>query len=196
MGGLEATGAIRALPGPNGRVPIVAMTANAMRGARETYLANGMDGYIAKPIAHDALLTLIDTLSAVPPSIAAVVAPDMPPLDIEQFENLRTLLADGTFPKLVRAFLEAAAERLRCLEEIGATGDLTALRQNAHDLISMAGNFGACRVEQLARKLEAACVTGDREAATGILACLPGQTEEALRLISARLDAPHAAAPY
>jgi len=64
MDGLEATKLVRALPGPNGRVPIIAMTANAMRGARETYLAGGMDGYISKPIALDTVLDLIDRLSA------------------------------------------------------------------------------------------------------------------------------------
>lgn len=50
MGGVEATQKIRRLPGPAGMTPIIAMTANAMKGDRETYLDSGMDDYVSKPI--------------------------------------------------------------------------------------------------------------------------------------------------
>lgn len=50
MGGIEATKKIRALPGPAGDVPIIAMTANAMKGDRESYLGSGMNDYVSKPI--------------------------------------------------------------------------------------------------------------------------------------------------
>ena len=60
MDGLEATAKIRELPGPAGRVAIVALTANAMSGDREEYLAAGMDGYVSKPIDPSALSAEIE----------------------------------------------------------------------------------------------------------------------------------------
>tara|TARA_R110002110_G_scaffold161642_2_gene360494 strand:- start:179 stop:1861 length:1683 start_codon:yes stop_codon:yes gene_type:complete len=56
MDGVSATRRIRELSGPAGETPIIALTANAMKGDRETYLEAGMDDYVAKPI-DPALIT-------------------------------------------------------------------------------------------------------------------------------------------
>ena len=190
MGGLEATRLIRALPAPNGSVPIIAMTANAMTGARESYLAAGMNGYVSKPIAARSVLQLIDTLGA------AVAVPEcnefagdstVPVLDEAHFESLRSLLPGDAFAALVEEFLQGTDERTGRVVEIGASPDLAALRQEAHDLVSTAGNFGARRVEHLARALEAACDAGDRDAIATLIAGLQVQSGEALRIIRAQL---------
>ena len=62
MDGIEATRQIRALPPPRGRVPVVALTADAMTGAREYYLEAGMDDYLAKPIRAAALMAKLAAL--------------------------------------------------------------------------------------------------------------------------------------
>jgi signal transduction histidine kinase/CheY-like chemotaxis protein len=59
MNGVEATQRIRALSGPASNVPIIAMTANAMAGDREDYLASGMNDYVAKPIDFSILMAKI-----------------------------------------------------------------------------------------------------------------------------------------
>jgi CheY-like chemotaxis protein len=59
MDGLSATKAIRALPGSERNIPIVALTANAFAGQRESYLAAGMDDCVTKPIQPKDLYSAI-----------------------------------------------------------------------------------------------------------------------------------------
>ncbi len=59
MDGVTATHAIRALPGPQRDIPIIALTANAMAGDREQYLKEGMTDYVSKPIDPEKLLDCI-----------------------------------------------------------------------------------------------------------------------------------------
>src|SRR5204863_7953110 len=68
MDGLEVTAAIRHREAPTGRhLPIIALTAHAMKGDRERFLAAGMDGYVAKPVRDQELW---DTIDAVVPEDA------------------------------------------------------------------------------------------------------------------------------
>src|SRR5205807_6006689 len=68
MGGVEATSAIRQTEGSSGcHIPIIALTANTMKGDREKYLASGMDGYLAKPIRPQELDKILERYQARPP---------------------------------------------------------------------------------------------------------------------------------
>lgn len=59
MDGYQATGAIRSLPEPTSRMPIVAMTAGAIKGDEEKALAAGMDDYLSKPVRMEALAAAV-----------------------------------------------------------------------------------------------------------------------------------------
>jgi CheY-like chemotaxis protein len=65
MGGIEATQLIRGLEQERGLMPtpIIAVTANALKGDREQYMASGMDGYVSKPISLEALKSEIQRLT-------------------------------------------------------------------------------------------------------------------------------------
>jgi CheY-like chemotaxis protein len=68
MGGFEATAAVREREKATGKhIPIVALTARAIKGDRERCLAAGMDGYVAKPIRPEELFEQIEALIATVP---------------------------------------------------------------------------------------------------------------------------------
>lgn len=62
MDGIQATAAIRLLPPPHGTVPIIAVTAHAMRGDRERYIEAGMDDYVSKPVDFGALFQIVQKI--------------------------------------------------------------------------------------------------------------------------------------
>ncbi len=78
MTGLQATGAIRSLPG-GADVPIVALTAQAMKGDRERILAAGCDEYLAKPIQPKALIAVVERLLRRAPADATIAQRAAPP---------------------------------------------------------------------------------------------------------------------
>ena len=59
MDGWQATQKIRELPGPNQNTPIIAVTANAMKGDRDKCLQAGMNDYISKPVERKRMLLAI-----------------------------------------------------------------------------------------------------------------------------------------
>ena len=77
MNGLEATAAIRKREDGGSRVPIIAMTAHAMKGDRDRCLAAGMDGYLSKPINAQEMIGLVESLArgAVPAAQLAAATP-------------------------------------------------------------------------------------------------------------------------
>lgn len=63
MDGIEATRAIRMIEGPGKNIPIIAVTAFALKGDRERFLSMGMDGYISKPIQMEELYSTLEEIS-------------------------------------------------------------------------------------------------------------------------------------
>jgi signal transduction histidine kinase/CheY-like chemotaxis protein len=68
MDGVTAATAIRRLGGPVSRIPIIAVTANAMKGDRDRYLDAGMNDYVSKPISEPLLFAALDRATGTPPA--------------------------------------------------------------------------------------------------------------------------------
>jgi CheY-like chemotaxis protein len=93
MDGIEATRLIRALPGTAGRVPIIALTANALSGDREAYLGAGMSDYVSKPINTSDLLAAIARQTGAPMAAAAPGALTVPSGDAASAAGIEGLSA-------------------------------------------------------------------------------------------------------
>jgi CheY-like chemotaxis protein/HPt (histidine-containing phosphotransfer) domain-containing protein len=186
--GLEATASIRRLPGPEGRVPIVAMTAAARPEDREACFAAGMDGYVAKPVDAKTLLAAVTgalaaggVATAPPPRAGALVDPGV-------LAEMADAVGPGRMPHLFSVFAEETQQRLAQLDRAVAAGDLSAVAHLAHGLRSAAGTFGATALTDAARTLETACGEG-ADAAGRAYAPIPGLAAASLTALRA-----HAAA--
>ena len=142
------------------RLPIVAMTANAMAGDRQKCLDAGMDDYLAKPVTRTELEQCVARWKgsnlAVPDSLppAAELAERSPPvLDGGVLGELREVLGPEV-DRIVAVYLEDAPRLIAQLERAAVDNDPIALRVAAHTLKSSSANVGATTLAEAARDLE------------------------------------------
>jgi PAS domain S-box-containing protein len=158
MGGFEATAHIRRREQGTGRhVPILALTAHAMKGDRERCLAAGMDGYVAKPIQARELYQAIAEL------LPASVEKGVPPaVIVDRGEALEHVGGDADLLReLIEVFLQDCP---RMMDEIGEAlqvGDVLKLKRGAHSLKGAAGILGGKGVVEAALRLETLARQGD-----------------------------------
>jgi CheY-like chemotaxis protein/HPt (histidine-containing phosphotransfer) domain-containing protein len=176
MDGLEATARIRqAEQGTGRRLPILAMTAHAMKGDRERCLAAGMDGYIAKPIHVRELLQRIEALlpPEPPPPARSVAEPGQ-----GVWEPANALARVGgdarLLRELVRLFLTECPRWLGEIRAAVAGRDAGRLRQAAHSLKGSLGTFGARAAFEAAQRLENLARVGELAGAEQTCARLAG----------------------
>ena len=191
--GYEATRRIRALPGPAGRVRILALTASAMPGDAKRSLTAGMDAHLTKPVDRAGLLGAVAALlAAVParPRVAALVAEPGPAhalLVRETLDELRAAVGPGRLPDLIGVFAAETLARLRRLLD-GASP--AAVAQEAHALQSAAGTFGAAGLREAGTALERAAAEADMAAIDAVLRDLPRLVERTLHALSRAAGVP------
>ena len=213
MDGFEATAQIRArqreglLPG---KLPIIALTANAVEGDRERCLAAGMDDYLSKPFTRERLAAALGRwlpLAAEPPadaqptSIPPADAPEPAPADgiatvSDEPINPRALdairkLAGPNNPSLVHkvigAYLADTPPRFAQLQAAAEAGDAEALRKAAHALKSSSANVGAEPLAALCKELEM-LGRGGGEGVGPLVARAEAELARVVGALSAQLD--------
>jgi len=169
MDGFEATEQIRD-PGSTVRdhdIPILAMTAHAMKGDRERCLEAGMDGYVAKPLRPQELFEAIesvrrkpsDTEEAASRAVSSASGMEMSKL-LDHAGGDRELARE-----LIDLFLEDCPRMLSEVREAIDRSDSQALQRAAHALKGSAAVFGPCSMAEAALRLEGIGASGELDQA-------------------------------
>jgi signal transduction histidine kinase/CheY-like chemotaxis protein/HPt (histidine-containing phosphotransfer) domain-containing protein len=183
MDGYAATGEIRSLRSKvlDHHVPIIAMTAHAMKGAREKCLASGMDDYVSKPIQPEKLLEVIEKWlgepkRSHPKKTPAGVAPVKKTFDRTGF--LDRLLGDKDLAgEVLDGFLADVPLQVHEMKKALDTGDAHSIRQQAHSLKGASANVGAMALEEIALQVELAGKSEDLIKARYLISEIDNQFE-------------------
>ena len=170
MDGLEATKLIREQRSLD-NIPIIAMTAHALKGDKERCLDVGMQDHIAKPIDPELLsntlshylkerkVGVVDKPEVVEETLLKRLLPIKDSINLEL--GLQRLSGDGAlYEKLIHEFVRRTVELRPDIEKAKATNDAVALRLLTHTLRGLSGNIGAQQIEQASAKIEQACNDG------------------------------------
>lgn len=164
MNGLEATTAIRTMEqGTQIHLPIVAMTAHAMKGDRDRFLAAGMDGYIAKPVDTHRVVSVINEVmfdSGEPKPECTPKTSAKPAIDWKR--GLARVDGDSElFRDLLNLFASQAPAILIEIRASVEHKDASAIEHSAHRLKGSLSNFGANDAVGAAGRLEAMARDGE-----------------------------------
>ena len=172
LNGWEATRRIRSDEPEGQRVPILALTANALEGSLETCLEAGMDAMLSKPFRRQALLESIRNLLPRSPEVDEPEGRKGPRvsdfsanfcLDLEALEEIRGLDDDGTdkiIGETIEAFFVYGDAAMQTLLHCVDANDLIQLARVAHSLKSSSANVGAKDLAVLSERLETAATVG------------------------------------
>ncbi len=165
LDGYQTTRRIRRGESGGRHLPIVAVTAHALKGERERCLAAGMDDYVSKPFSEEGLAAVLDlwlggaVVRLSPSGGTARPSPSggtVPAAGAEITEPSAPRLRART----IRIFLRQGPGKLEAMRASLDDGDAEALASTAHGMIGNAGFMGASRLSTLCRGLEKAARRG------------------------------------
>ena len=164
MDGFAATTEIRRHEQQHGRarnLPIIAITANALQGDRESCLAAGMDDYLSKPFTQQALGQTLSRWINLPRIAAAPAEPASPLADelinLQALDNIRALSPNNggaLLERVLHAFIHDTPAHLHTIRQAITADNTEGMRKAAHSLKSSAANVGADALAQRSKELE------------------------------------------
>jgi CheY-like chemotaxis protein len=165
MNGFELSEANRQSEPAGTRLPIIAITANAMQGEAERCRERGMDDYLSKPLR---LAELGAMLAKWMPQVAhPAMAPDFP---VWNPATLNELVGDNPamHKRLLKKFLVNADKQVTAIDVAATAGDVSEAAGVAHALKSAARSVGALALGELCQSIETTGKAGDAPACTSL----------------------------
>jgi signal transduction histidine kinase/CheY-like chemotaxis protein/HPt (histidine-containing phosphotransfer) domain-containing protein len=182
MNGFEAAAEIRKHEkGSSSHIPIIAMTAEAMKGDRERCLEAGMDEYLSKPIRPQEMFRILARVAprTGPGNACATDAsppgkrPPGPRDEVFNPVKFREALADeGVMRDLIDFFAEDAGEAMKRIDAAAASGDVDSLHRAAHSLKGMVSNYYAYSSFRAVRELDGHARKGELGEAVSLVPAL------------------------
>jgi HPt (histidine-containing phosphotransfer) domain-containing protein len=193
LDGLSATRQIRAAEGGSRQLPIIAMTANAMKEDQRRCLEAGMDDYLSKPLKPTLLVETVarwidrSKASIAQPSLPFDAIEALPVLDMSAIAELASCLPEKRVVPLLRLCLLRADEEMAAIASLDPSSALDEIRNQAHTLLANAGSFGARQVQELATRLQNACLDGDIPSVERLIGQIAVAQPKAAAALQARL---------
>ena len=186
MDGFEATRKIReAEKQSNTRIPVVALTANAMQQDRDECLNAGMDDHLSKPYTRLQIRATLERWLSQKAAAAAAAAAPKPEtndavvatpidqiLDKAALDGIRALQMEGApdvLDSVISLYLDDAPKLMERLKHAVAANDAPEVERAAHTLKSSSASLGALKVSELCKQLEASARQHVLEQSTTLL---------------------------
>ncbi len=170
-------------------VPVIAMTAHAMKGDREACLEAGMDDYVSKPVEPDKLAAAIRRQ-------LNRIGLDPPPMDKSQVKELRIFDKESALNRvggdqevlneILEIFVPDAGRQIEMLVLAAELGDSASVRGQAHSLKSASGSIGAGMMQEIAQQIEAAGTVGELHRAATLIPRLREEFDRFTALIGSQ----------
>jgi two-component system, sensor histidine kinase and response regulator len=186
MDGFEATKLMREKEKRSGQhMPIIAMTASAMHGDRETCIAAGMDDYVSKPVSIETLHKILERWIPAEKTpekreAPAAVAISESPID---FARLSEIYGDEEVNEILQLFVPEADRLLETAIEAIRSQDTRSLQSTAHQLKGLTASVAAAEMAEASLRLETAAKQSDWEAAEVQQKSLRASYEKVLKFV-------------
>jgi CheY-like chemotaxis protein len=202
MDGFEATMEIRRREqsARSARMPIVALTANAMAQDREECLNAGMDDHLSKPFSMQTMQDMLNrwisraaspAQAAAMPSSAVLAHDDAEVLDRQVLDELSTLLTNGKPEVLTRAinlYLIESPKLIQKLKQAAVANDAPEIVRSAHSLKSSSANVGAKLLSRYCGDIEALARRAQTEEARKVFARIESEYDRVHSALSAEFE--------
>ncbi len=183
MDGIQASRQIQKRIPAKHRPRIIAMTAHALQGDRERFLAEGMDDYLSKPVQFKDMIRALQSslpLTSDNPKMKTTPMEDQKSIDWSVLNAYYQVMGDDTdafLVELVQTFLPNAQKIIDELKSSLQKKDLTSFHRGAHTLKSSSASLGAMVLSEMAKKLEADTVED-----------FPADSEDRVKGLQSELD--------